>query len=504
MARHELSSATLKRLERPAPFWINGRQVQGLRTVPLCNPATGQTFAEVHAGAARDVDEAVATARRAFTNPAWAGMNPAMRARILWRLAELIDANATELAELETLCMGKPIAAAKRMEVPFFAETFRYFSGWCTKISGSSAPLSFPAGDLHGLTLQEPIGVVGMILPWNGPLVIAGWKIAPALATGCTCVIKPAEATPLSLLRFAELAKEAGVPDGVINIVTGSGAEIGSAISRHPDIDKLAFTGSTDTGRGLLHAAADSNLKKLTLELGGKSPVIVFDDADLDAAVDGAVDAIFGNSGQVCVAGSRLYLQTSIRDNFVARLLEKTAMLRVGDPLDEDTQLGPIASQTHLHAIHRQVGAGVAAGAALLCGGHQLAGAGSYYPPTVLEVEDQSSALVQDEIFGPVLCVATFETEQQAIALANGTRYGLAGSVWTSQIDRAFRVSRSVRCGVFWVNTHNIPDLGTPIGGYGQSGWGRELGYLGLVEYLQSKSVMFKISPAPMSAGGLQ
>ena len=358
MARHELSSATLKRLERPAPFWINGRQVQGLRTVPLCNPATGQTFAEVHAGAARDVDEAVAAARRAFTNPAWAGMNPAMRARILWRLAELIDANATELAELETLCMGKPIAAAKRMEVPFFAETFRYFSGWCTKISGSSAPLSFPAGDLHGLTLQEPIGVVGMILPWNGPLVIAGWKIAPALATGCTCVIKPAEATPLSLLRFAELAKEAGVPDGVINIVTGSGAEIGSAISRHPDIDKLAFTGSTDTGRGLLHAAADSNLKKLTLELGGKSPVIVFDDADLEAAVDGAVDAIFGNSGQVCVAGSRLYLQTSIRDTFVARLLEKTAMLRVGDPLDEDTQLGPIASQTHLHAIHRQVGAG--------------------------------------------------------------------------------------------------------------------------------------------------
>ena len=208
MARHELSSATLKRLERPAPFWINGRQVQGLRTVPLCNPATGQTFAEVHAGAARDVDEAVAAARRAFTNPAWAGINPAMRARILWRLAELIDANATELAELETLCMGKPITAAKRMEVPFFAETFRYFPGWCTKISGSSAPLSFPAGDLHGLTLQEPIGVVGMILPWNGPLVIAGWKIAPALATGCTCVIKPAEATPLSLLRFAELPRK--------------------------------------------------------------------------------------------------------------------------------------------------------------------------------------------------------------------------------------------------------------------------------------------------------
>ena len=504
MARHELSSATLKRLERPAPFWINGRQVQGLRTVSLCNPATGQTFAEVHAGAARDVDEAVAAARRAFTNPAWAGMNSAMRARILWRLAELIDANATELAELETLCMGKPITAAKRMEVPFFAETFRYFSGWCTKISGSSAPLSFPAGDLHGLTLQEPIGVVGMILPWNGPLVIAGWKIAPALATGCTCVIKPAEATPLSLLRFAELAKEAGVPDGVINIVTGSGAEIGSAISRHPDIDKLAFTGSTDTGRGLLHAAADSNLKKLTLELGGKSPVIVFDDADLEAAVDGAVDAIFGNSGQVCVAGSRLYLQKSIRDTFVARLLEKTAMLRVGDP---PRRRHPTRSHRFADSSQRYPPPGGGGGGCRrrpAMWGSSAAGAGSYYPPTVLEVEDQSSALVQDEIFGPVLCVATFETEQQAIALANGTRYGLAGSVWTSQIDRAFRVSRSVRCGVFWVNTHNIPDLGTPIGGYGQSGWGRELGYLGLVEYLQSKSVMFKISPAPMSAGGLQ
>ncbi|MBD9489448.1 aldehyde dehydrogenase [Ensifer sp. ENS11] len=504
MARHVLSSTTLKRLEQPAPFWIDGKPVRSGRTVSLCNPATGQSFAECHVSTGHDVDQAVAAARAAFVNPDWAGMNAAVRARILWRLAELIDAHAIELAELETLCMGKPIAAAMRMEVPFFAETFRYFAGWCTKISGMSAPLSFPAGDLHGLTLQEPVGVVGMILPWNGPLVIAGWKIAPALATGCTCVIKPAETTPLSLLRFAELAAQAGVPDGVINIVTGSGSEVGSAISRHPGVDKLAFTGSTGTGRALLQDAAASNLKKLSLELGGKSPVLVFDDADLDAAVDGAVDAIFGNSGQVCVAGSRLYLQKSIRDDFVARLTEKANALRIGDPMDEKTQLGPIASQAHLDAIHRRVEEGVAGGAVLLCGGRQADSPGSYYPPTILDVADQSNGLVQDEIFGPVLCVATFESEEEAIALANGTRYGLAASVWTSQIDRAFRVSRAVQCGVFWVNTHNIPDLGTPIGGYGQSGWGRELGHLGLSEYLQSKSVMFKISPAPMSAGRLQ
>lgn len=503
MARHDISAATTARLAEPVPFWINGEAVRSARTVPLHNPANGQVFATVHAGTASDVDRAVGAARAAFVNPAWAEMNAAVRARILWRLADLVEAHATELAELETLCMGKPILAAMQMEVPFFAETFRYFAGWCTKIAGTSAALSFPVGDLHGMTLQEPVGVVGMILPWNGPLVIAGWKIAPALATGCTCVIKPAEATPLSLLRFAELAKQAGVPDGVINIVTGSGAEVGSAIARHADIDKLAFTGSTGTGRGLVHDAADTNLKKLTLELGGKSPVLVFEDADLDAAVDGAIDAIFGNSGQVCVAGSRLYLHASIREAFVAKLVSKAEALRVGDPLDHQTQLGPIASQSHREAIHRRVEAGVAAGAVLLCGGRTSQGAGSYYPPTILDVADQSSALVQDEIFGPVLCIATFDTEQQAVALANGTRYGLAASVWTSQVDRAFRVSRSLHCGIVWVNAHNIPDLGTPIGGYGQSGWGRELGQLGLLEYLQSKSVMFKISPAPVPAGSV-
>lgn len=496
MAIHQISKRTLDRLERPVPFWVNGRPIAAEQVSSLVNPATGEIFAKVCAGSAQDVDNAVGAARAALNHPEWSGMNAAVRARILWRLAELIEANADELGELETLSMGKPIVASAHMEVPFFAETFRYFAGWCTKIAGTSGALSFPAGDLHGLTLQEPIGVVGMILPWNGPLVIAGWKIAPALATGCTCVIKPADATPLSLLRFAELAKEAGVPDGVINIVAGSGSVVGAAIAAHNDIDKLAFTGSTGTGRRLVHASADSNLKKLTLELGGKSAVLVFPDADLDAAVDGAVDAIFGNSGQVCVAGSRLYLHKSIRDEFVRRLLAKSQALLVGDPLDPANQLGPIASQAHLETIHAYVEQGLASGAKLLCGGRQLPRAGSFYEPTILAVENQGNVLVQDEVFGPVLCVASFETEEEAIELANGTRYGLAGSVWSTDINRAIRVSRALHCGIVWVNTHNIPDLGTPIGGYGQSGWGRELGQLGLSEYLQSKSVMIKVSPS--------
>ncbi len=501
MALHPISPPTLDRLKQPARFWVNGQSVSSERVSLLFNPATGQAFAQVHVGTKSDVDSAVVAARAALSNPEWATMNAAVRAKILWRLAELIDAHAVELGELESLCMGKPITAAVRMEVPFFAETFRYFAGWCTKIAGISAPLSFPAGDLHGLTLQEPVGVVGMILPWNGPLVIAGWKIAPALATGCTCVIKPADTTPLSLLRFAELAKQAGVPDGVINIVTGPGSIVGSAIAAHSGIDKLAFTGSTDTGRRLMHASADSNLKKLTLELGGKSPVLVFPDADLDAAVEGAADAIFGNTGQVCVAGSRLYVHHSIRDQFVERLLARSRDFIIGDPLDEATQIGPLASQGHLDGVHGHVQNGLASGAKLLCGGAQIQRPGSFYQLTILAIDDQSNALVQDEIFGPVLCVTSFDTEEQAIALANGTRFGLAASVWTSDLNRAMRVSRSLRSGIVWVNTHNIPDLGTPIGGYGQSGWGRELGQLGLGEYLQTKSVMVKIAPNPTLSG---
>ena len=491
MSHHSLSSVTSARLAKVWPMWIAGAPLETGKTRDLVNPADDIAFAKVAVGQSEQVDQAVASARAA--QPSWAGVNAAQRAKILWKLAELIDQNVEELAELECLSMGKPFGAAFHGEVPFFAETFRYFAGWCTKLTGTSAPLSFPVGDMHGITLQEPVGVVGMILPWNGPLVIAGWKLAPALATGCTCVIKPADITPLSILRVAELAKDAGVPDGVINIVTGPGSVVGAAIAVHRDIDKLAFTGSTDVGRGLLHHSADSNLKKLTLELGGKSPVLVWPDANLEAVVEGAADAIFGNSGQVCVAGSRLYLHEDLHDTLLPKLVAKANSLKVGDPFAADTQMGPIASRSHLEAISAKVDAAIARGAKLLCGGAPIEAKGCYYPPTILALDDQSDPLVQDEVFGPVLVVSTFKTEDEAVALANGTDFGLAASVWTRDINRAMRVTRRLHCGIVWVNTHNIPDLAMPIGGYGQSGWGRELGQMGISEYLQSKSVMIQI-----------
>ena len=497
MAVHELCTATRDWLAHPVPFRVNGAPMRCNAPRDLINPATGKVFGQVHKANAAHVDEAVSAARAAFESPGWAAMNPSMRARIMWRLADLIDTYAEQLGELETLSMGKPFAAAWQMEVPFFAETFRYFAGWCTKITGQAGPLSFPAGDLHGITLLEPAGVVGMILPWNGPLVIAGWKIAPAIATGCTCVIKPADITPLSLLRFAELAREAGIPDGVLNIVTGPGAITGAAIARHGGIDKLAFTGSARTGRGLVHASADSNLKSLSLELGGKSPVVVFADADLDAAIAGAADAIFGNSGQVCVAGSRLYVEASIFEAFMERLVAHTENLKSGDPFDSTTDLGPLSSKAHCDSVAARVAAGVASGAALLCGGTAR---DAFFSATILEVADQSNPLVCEEIFGPVLTVHRFSDEKEAIMLANGTDYALAGSVWTRDIDRALRMVRAIHAGIVWVNTHNIPDLHMPVGGRGQSGWGRELGQLGLSEYLDVKSAMIAISPAPDSA----
>ena len=494
MSVHVVSQKTQDWLAEPKGFWLSGQVQRRQQSRDLTNPATGEVFAEVCVGEKADVELAVGVARDAFASGEWADMKAAERAKIMWRLADLIDAHRQELGELETLQMGKPISASIHAEVPFFAETFRYFAGWCTKVQGTSSALSFPVGDLHGITLLEPVGVVGMILPWNGPLVIAGWKIAPALAAGCTCVIKPADTTPLSLLRFAELAKQAGVPDGVINIVTGPGSVVGRAIANHDDIDKLAFTGSTSVGRGLVHAAADGNLKKLTLELGGKSPVLVWPGADIGAAVAGAGDAIFGNSGQVCVAGSRLYVHRAIYDEFVEALIAHANALSVGDPLDSQTQMGPIASEGHLAEIDERVRKGIESGAKLLCGGRRLGQSGCYYAPTILQVDDQSNSLVQEEVFGPVLCVSSFDDEAEAIELANGTAFGLAGSVWTTDINRAMRVSRKLHCGIVWVNTHNIPDLSMPIGGYGESGWGRELGQLGIGEYLQSKSVMINIS----------
>jgi acyl-CoA reductase-like NAD-dependent aldehyde dehydrogenase len=454
------------------------------------NPSDGTALAMVSSGTSEDVDAAVAAARRSFADRRWRGQTAAARARIMWKLADLIEANGELLAQLETLDIGKPYAGARHGEVPAAAECFRYYAGFCTKIEGRTREISAP-GSYFCYTRSEPAGVCGLIVPWNGPLVIGAWKLAPALAAGCSVVLKPPELAPLSLLALGGLLAEAGLPDGVVNIVTGGGAT-GAGLAAHADIDRLSFTGSTATARRVLAAAA-GNFKKLTLELGGKSPAIVFEDADIEAAVAGVAGGIFGNAGQVCVASSRLYVRRQLYKSFLEALGAAANALRVGPGFDPGSAMGPLISAEHRAQVHAHVERGQTQGARLLTGGANLPGPGYFYPPTILADATSAMSVVQEEIFGPVLCATPFDDEAEVIACANDSRYGLAGSIWTRDLSRAHRVVAEIGAGLLWINCHGLPDPAMSFGGYRESGWGRELGPEALDGFLAQKSVIARL-----------
>jgi phenylacetaldehyde dehydrogenase len=457
------------------------------------DPGTGRAIARVAEAAAADVDRAVAAARRALTSGPWPRMTPSERARMIWKIGDLLEHNAGELAELESLNNGKPVEGVRRRDIPGCAEMFRYMAGWVSKMGGQTIPTSLP-GEHLAFTVREPVGVVGQIIPWNGPLAMAAMKLAPALAAGCTVVLKPAEQTPLTALRLGELVQQAGIPDGVVNIVTGFGATAGAAIAAHPDIDKVAFTGSTEIGREIVRAAA-GNLKKLSLELGGKSPVIIFPDADLARAVPGAAQAIFNNAGQVCTAGSRLYAHESVFDRVLEGIVQAAEKIRVGHGLAAGSQMGPVISRVQLNRVMGYIEQGAGSGAQIVTGGKRLGNEGYFVAPTVLAKTDPQMSVVREEIFGPVLCAMSFGEDdlERIVSEANNTPYGLAASVWTRDISTAHKVARRIRAGRVGVNNHGFTDVSLPTGGFKQSGWGRENGLEGLYQYTEVKSVVMTL-----------
>lgn len=453
------------------------------------DPATGAVIARVPEGGREDIDRAVASARRAFEGGEWETLGPAGRAKCLWRLADLIDAHADELAALESRNNGMPLASARGFAVARTAEGFRYYAGWATKIHGKTSEFPGLAEPMLGYTLREPVGVVGMIVPWNSPLMIASWKLAPALAAGCTCVLKPAEETPLTALRLGELALEAGIPPGVVNIVTGYGHTAGAALSAHPDVDKITFTGSTEIGRLILQAAG-GNFKKVTLELGGKSPVVVFPDADLSRAIPGAARAIFNNAGQVCTAGSRLYVHESVFEQVVEGVVARAGAIRVGPGDDPASEMGPLISEKQRARVLGYVESGPREGADILVGGAPLDRPGFFMQPTVIATRNPDITAMREEIFGPVLVAQPFREIEEVVGLANDTPFGLAASVWTQDLRTAHRLARRLRAGSVGINVHQMSNLSMPFGGYKQSGWGREGGWEGIEAYLETKSVL--------------
>ena len=477
---------------KPRRMFINNQFVPSAsgKTFPTYNPATGEIMAQVAEGDREDVDRAVKAARQAFENPAWADMPPSQRGRLIWKLADLLEARTEEFAQIESLDNGKPLAIARVADVPLAVDLFRYMAGWATKIEGNTIPIS--AGTKRTLyfayTRREPVGVVGQIIPWNFPLLMAAWKLGPALATGCCVVLKPAEQTPLSALLLAELIAEAGFPEGVVNVVTGYGETAGAALAAHPDVDKVAFTGSTEVGKLIVQAAA-GNLKKVTLELGGKSPNIVFDDADMRSTVPGAASAIFFNHGQCCCAGSRLYVEKDMFDQVVEGVAEQAKKIRVGPGFEPDTNMGPLVSQEQLNRVCSYLESGINEGAEAVVGGKKKDGAGYFVEPTVLVKTNPNMKVVREEIFGPVVTASPFTDLDKLVAEANNSEYGLAAGVWTRDISKAHRLANKLRAGTVWINCYNVFDAALPFGGYKQSGWGREMGHEVLELYTEVKAV---------------
>lgn len=466
---------------------IGGEWVAGSDRFATVNPATEETIAEIEEAGAAEVDAAVRSAREAFENPKWRDMDPHRRAQLLWRLAELVDENAEFIAATETSDNGKPLFESSKVDIPFVASNLRYFAGWADKLTGDVIPVS---GGFLNYTLREPIGVVGAIIPWNFPLNIASWKLAPALACGNAVILKPAEQTPLTALLLGELALEAGFPPGILNVIPGRGPVTGQALVEHPGVDKICFTGSTATGRVVMKTAAEGP-KKVSLELGGKSPNVVFADADLDAAVRGALTGIFYGKGEVCAAGSRLLIERSVREEFVEKLAAKAAGMTVGDPTDSKTRIGALVSAEQRDKVLSYIEAGHEDGAKLVAGGNRadVDGKGFFVEATVFDEVDPDSRIAQEEIFGPVLATLTFDDVDDAVSIANRTIYGLAAGVWTRDIGKAHRVAKEIQAGTVWVNTYNRYDPASPFGGFKQSGFGRDLGEIALQEYTQTKSV---------------
>jgi len=474
-------------------LFIDGQLVDAKsgKTFAAINPATGEKLADVSEGDAADIDLAVSAARRAFDDGPWSRMTPSDRGRIIWRIGDLISERLEEFAELETLDNGKPLAVARAADVPLAAELFRYMAGWATKIEGNTIPLSVPyvpGGQFHAYTLREPIGVVGQIIPWNFPLLMAAWKLGPALATGNTVVLKPAEQTPLAALYLAEIMAEAGLPKGVVNVVSGYGETAGAALVAHDQVDKIAFTGSTEVGR-LIAKAATGNLKKVSLELGGKSPNIVFSDADPQAAIAGAANAIFFNHGQCCVAGSRLYVEADSFDEVVDGVAEIAKSIKLGDGFDPATEMGPLVSAEQLHTVSGYLDSGREQGGTILAGGHQEGDRGYFFQPTVIANTRPDMRVVQEEIFGPVVVAASFDSLDDIAATANDSPYGLGAGIWTKDISKANLLAKKIRAGTVWINCYNVFDAALPFGGYKQSGWGREMGHEALEAYTEVKAV---------------
>ena len=493
----EPSAAAARFLKRAHKLFIGGEWVESKssKRIPVMDPATGREISSVADANAADIERAVAAARQAFEKGPWPDMLPVEREALMWKLSDLIERNIDELAELESLNNGKTKFMAKIVDIAGTRDYFRYMAGWATKLEGSTFKTSIhgpPGAKFHTYTLREPVGVVGAIVPWNFPLAMASWKLGPALASGCTVVLKPAEQTPLTALRLAELIQEAGFPPGVVNVVTGYGETAGAALVNHPNVDKVAFTGSTEVGK-LINKAASDTVKRVSLELGGKSPVVVLPDADLNAVVGGAANAIFFNSGQVCTAGSRLFAHKKVFDQVLEGLGNAAEAIRLGPGLDPKTEMGPLVSKEQQERVLGYIESGRKDGAKVVTGGEAPSSSGYFVKPTVLANVRPDMRVVREEIFGPVVVAQRFEDLDEIAALANDTPYGLAASIWSRDVSAVHRIVPKIRAGTVWVNCHNFVDPAMPFGGFKQSGFGRESGRAVFELYTELKSVCIAI-----------